>query len=261
MVASEPEGNAMSTENYEIMMAVFPTEDGAQGAGDALDEMAKTDAIQIVDAAILVRDADGKTSVEQHSLPSVGKGAKWGAIIGGVVGLIFPPSIIGAAALGAGIGAGSAALADWALKSDDLKEAAEQLEPGTSAFVAVVENTWVEKVNTAMAGYSKLSEHVLDADAAMRLGVVADDNGNVAEYGMATAVDSDTGERVVAGTMTAADAATGDVVSVGAAVDADPTTGEVTAGEYVATGNLADTDDDADASASDESDTGTPDAT
>ena len=256
----------MSTENYEIMMAVFPTEDGAQGAGDALDEMARTDAIQIVDAAILVRDADGKTSVEQHSLPSVGKGAKWGAIIGGVVGLIFPPSIIGAAALGAGIGAGGAALADWALKSDDLKEAAEQLEPGTSAFVAVVENTWVEKVNTAMAGYSKLSEHVLDADAAMRLGVVADDDGNVAEYGMATAVDSDTGERVVAGTMTAADAATGDVVSVGAAVDADPTTGEVTAGEYVATGNLADTAEDTDAgasdeSASDESDTGTPDAT
>ena len=101
----------------------------------------------------------------------------------------------------------------------------------------------------------------LSRQIAMRLGVVADDNGNVAEYGMATAVDSDTGERVAAGTMTAADAATGDVVSVGAAVDADPTTGEVTAGEYVATGNLADTDDDADASASDESDTGTPDAT
>ena len=251
----------MSTESYEIMMAVFPTEDGAKGAGDALDDMAKTDAIQIVDAAILVRDAGGRTSVEQHSLPSVGKGAKWGAIIGGVVGLIFPPSILGAAALGAGIGAGSAALADWALKSDDLKEAAEQLEPGTSAFVAVVENTWVEKVNTAMAGYSKLSEHALDADAAVRLGVIADDDGNVAEYGMATAVDPDTGERVVAGTMTAADAATGDVVSVGAAVDADPTTGEVTAGEYVATGNLADVDDDdADASASDDSHTGAPDA-
>lgn len=250
----------MSTENYEIMVAVFPSEDGAQGAGDALDDMAKTDAIQIVDAAILVRDADGKTSVEQHSLPSVGKGAKWGAIIGGVVGLIFPPSIIGAAALGAGIGAGSAALADWALKSDDLEEAAQQLEPGTSAFVAVVENTWVDKVNTAMAGYSKLSEHVLDADAAVRLGVITDDAGNVAEYGMATAVDADTGERVVAGTMTAADAATGDVVSVGGTIDADPTTGEVTAGEYVATGNLADVDagEAADVSASDESDTGTP---
>ncbi len=258
-VANESEGDAVSTENYEIMMAVFPTEDGAKGAGDALDDMAKTDTIQIVDAAILVRDASGKTSVEQHSLPSVGKGAKWGAIIGGVVGLIFPPSIVGAAALGAGIGAGSAALADWALKSEDLEEAAEQLEPGTSAFVAVVENTWVEKVNTAMAGYSKLSEHALDADAAVRLGVVTDDDGNVVEYGMATAVDPDTGERVVAGTMTAADAATGDVVSVGAAVDADPTTGEVTAGEYVTTGNLADVDDDdAAASASDDSHTGAP---
>ena len=181
----------MSTENYEIMMAVFPTVDGAQGAADALDEMAKADTIDIVDAAILVRDAEGKTSVEQHSLPSVGKGAKWGAIIGGVVGLIFPPSIIGAAALGAGIGAGSAALADWALKSDELEDAAKDLEPGTSAFVAVVENTWVEKVNSAMAGYSKLREHALDADAAMRIGVVGDDEGNVAEYGTCLLYTSD----------------------------------------------------------------------
>lgn len=248
----------MSTENYEIMMAVFPTVDGAQGAADALDEMAKADTIEIVDAAILVRDAEGKTSVEQHSLPSVGKGAKWGAIVGGVVGLIFPPSIIGAAVLGAGIGAGSAALADWALKSDELEEAANQLDPGTSAFVAVVENTWVDKVNSAMAGYSNLSEHVLDADAAVRLGIIEDDEGNVAEYGAATAVDPDTSERVVAAAVTASDATTGDVVSAGGVVDADPSTGEVAAAQYVAAGNVGDAADDATDAVSDETATGTP---
>ena len=93
----------MTTENYEIMMAVFPTEDGAKAAVDELEEMAKTNTIEIVYAAVIVRDAEGKTSIDQYSLPSVKKGAKWGAIIGGVTGLIFPPSIIAGALIGAGI--------------------------------------------------------------------------------------------------------------------------------------------------------------
>jgi hypothetical protein len=37
-----PEGTrVMGTENYRIMMATFPTEDGASGAMEALKDMAK----------------------------------------------------------------------------------------------------------------------------------------------------------------------------------------------------------------------------
>jgi uncharacterized membrane protein len=231
----------MTTENYEIMMAVFPTEDGAGAAVDELETMAKNDTIEIVDAAVLVRDTDGKTKIDQYSLPSVKKGAKWGAVIGGVAGLIFPPSIIGGALLGAGIGAGGAKIGKMALESDDLKDAAKDLEPGTSAFVAVVDNTWVTKVSQAMDGYSKLSEHALDAESAARLGIIEDDEtGLYAEYGTATAVDPDTGARVVAETTTVADTTTGDVVSTGGVVAADPTTGEVAGAGYVAAGNVAD---------------------
>jgi uncharacterized membrane protein len=251
---------ALTTENYEIMMAVFPTEDGAQAAVDELEAMAKNDTIEIVDAAVLVREADGDTKIQQHSLPSVKKGAKWGAVIGGVAGLIFPPSIIGGALLGAGLGAGGAKLGKMALESDDLKEAANDLEPGTSAFVAVVDNTWVTKVSQAMEGYSKLSEHALDADSAAMLGIVEDDtSGTVTEYGSMTAVDPETGARVVADATTVADTTTGDVISAGQVVAADPETGDVAAAGYVAAGNVADTaalDDGTD----DSSDTDSPDA-
>ena len=164
----------MGTQSYQIMMATYPTKDGASGAMDVLKDMAKEGTIDIVDAAVLTRDDDGDVKVKQQSVPSVKKWTKRGAIIGGVIGLIFPPSLIGGALLGAGIGAGSGKLGKEALKSDELWDAAKDLEPGTSAFVAVVEDEWIEQMQKAAEGYSKLAEHALDADAAVSLGIVVE---------------------------------------------------------------------------------------
>jgi uncharacterized membrane protein len=124
---------------------------------------------------VLTRDLDGEVKVKQESLPSVKKWTKRGAIIGGVIGLIFPPSLLGGALVGAGIGAGSAKIGKEALKSDDLWDAAKELAPGTSAFVAVVEDEWIDQIQKAAQGYSRLAEQTLDADAALNLGVVAED--------------------------------------------------------------------------------------
>lgn len=165
----------MSTESYRIMVANYPTEDGASEAMGVLKDMAKDGTIDIIDAAVLTRDADGDVKVKQQSLPSVKKWTKRGAIIGGVIGVIFPPSLIGGALVGAGIGAGSAKVGKEALKSDELWEAAKELEPGTSAFVAVVEDEWIDQIQKAAQGYSKLAEQAIDADEAVQLGIVVED--------------------------------------------------------------------------------------
>jgi len=196
-------------ENYEILFAVYDTEDGAAKAVDALKELDEAKAIDIIDAATLVKDADGNATVKQESLPNVKKGLGVGALIGGAIGLIFPPSILAAAAIGAGVGAGSAKLAKMALENDDLKEAANGLRPGTSAFIAVVENTWVSQLQDIIAGYDNLARHTVDAEAAGVLGMLANDEegvvyGNVAsaDTAMEFAVASD-GETIV-GSATAA---------------------------------------------------------
>ena len=162
----------MGTQSYQIMMATYPTEDGASRAMDVLKDMAKEGTIDIVDAAVLTRDDDGDVKVKQQSVPSVKKWAKRGAIIGGVIGLIFPPSLIGGALLGAGIGAGSGKIGKEALKSDELWEAAKDLEPGTSAFIAVVEDEWIDQIGKAAKGYNKLAKQAIDADEAINLGIV-----------------------------------------------------------------------------------------
>ena len=176
-------------ENYEIMFAVYDSEDGAAAAVESLRAMDKAETIDIIDAATLVKDAEGNTTVKQESLPSVKKGLGVGALIGGAIGLLFPPSILGAAAIGAGVGAGSAKLAKMALENEDLKEAAEGLEPGSSAFIAVVENTWAKQLQTAIAGYQKLAEHELDAEASGFIGSIETDTG-AAVYGQASSDDA-----------------------------------------------------------------------
>ncbi|MGI9528230.1 MAG: DUF1269 domain-containing protein [Acidimicrobiia bacterium] len=197
-------------ENYEVMFAVYGTEDGAAGAVESLKDMDKDKVIDIVDAATLVKDADGNTTVKQESLPSVKKGLGVGALIGGAIGLVFPPSILGAAAIGAGIGAGTAKLAKMALENDDLKEAADSLEPGSSAFIAVVENKWAEQLQGAIAGYDKLAEHAMGADAAGVINAVSTDDGAaihgtaVAADGAAVGFDAVTDGTTVAGQVTAA---------------------------------------------------------
>lgn len=231
----------MAVDNYEIFMATFPTEDGAEQAVDTLEEMAKRDTIEIIDAAVLTRTEDGEVKVEQKSLPSVKSGAKWGAIVGGVLGVVFPPSIIGTALVGAGVAAGTAKLAKMAMENDELKEAAESLEPGTSAFIAVVDNKWVRKMSEAMRGYNKLAEHALDAESAARLGVISDEEAGVAaEYGTATSVDPESGARIVAEETTVVDAVTGDVATEATIVGVDPDSGTVAAAHIAAAGNVSD---------------------
>lgn len=176
-------------ESYEILFAAYANEEGAAGAVESLKAMDKAKTINIIDAATLVKQADGTTSVNQESLPSVKRGLGVGALIGGAIGLVFPPSILGAAAIGAGIGAGGAKIAKTALENDELNEAAESLEPGSSAFIAVVENTWVAQLQEVISGYEKLATHTLDAEAAGVIGALSSDSEAVV-YGSVDAGDA-----------------------------------------------------------------------
>ncbi len=178
-----------NVQNYEIMFAVYGTEDGAAGAVQALKDMDKAKSIKIVDAATIVKDAEGNTQVKQESVPQVKKGLGVGALIGGAVGLLFPPSLIASAAIGAGIGAGTAKLAQMALEDPQLQEAADSLEPGSSAFIAIVDNTWVKQLQEVITGYDKLAEKSLDAEAAGVIGTLESDDGSVV-YGSAATDDA-----------------------------------------------------------------------
>ena len=95
----------MSDHRIQVFVAAYDNEVGAKQSLKDFQAMHREGSIDLIDAAVIVRDAGGKVKFEETADPSGKKWAKRGAIAGGLVGLIFPPSILVSAAVG-GAGGG-----------------------------------------------------------------------------------------------------------------------------------------------------------
>ena len=156
----------MSTSTVEVFVATYDTEGGAADAAKAFKAAQRDGAIDLIDAAVVVHTAEDKVTIDETADPSGKKWAKRGAIAGGVVGLIFPPTIILSAAVGAGAGGVWGKIRDKGFKDDDLKEIGNSLPPGSSAIIAVAEDRMVEQLERSLAGYQKIAKHAVSAEAA-----------------------------------------------------------------------------------------------
>jgi len=165
----------MSTSTVEVFIAAYGTEDGAGAAAKDFEAAQRDGAIDLIDAAVIVHTADGKVRFDETADPSGKKWAKRGAIAGGVVGLIFPPSIIVSAAVGGGAGGLWGKIRDKGFKDEDLKEIGNSLPPGSSAIIAVAEDRMVEQLERSLAGYDRIAKHAVSADAAAAIVAEVDD--------------------------------------------------------------------------------------
>jgi uncharacterized membrane protein len=153
----------------EVFVAAFGNE---EQAGDALKDFQSMDregSIDLIDAAVVVREADGRVKFEETADPSGKKWAKRGAIAGGLVGLIFPPSIIAGALVGGAGGGVWGKIRDKGFKDEDLKAIGESLEPGSSAIIAIAEDRVLERLERGIEGYEKIARHALSAEAAAQI--------------------------------------------------------------------------------------------
>jgi uncharacterized membrane protein len=156
----------MTSNPVQVFIAAFETE---TEAGDVLRDFRAMDregSIQLIDATVVVRGADGKVHFEETADPSGKKWAKRGAIAGGLVGLIFPPSIIASAAIGAAGGGVWGKVRDKGFQDSDLRSLGESLQPGTSAIIAVAEDRMIERLQQGIEGYQKIARHAVSAEAA-----------------------------------------------------------------------------------------------
>ena len=153
-----------------VFAAFYTNETEAAEVLARLKQMDKDGAIDIIDAAVMVRSEDGrKVNVKETAEFTEKKGGVRGAIVGGLLGIIFPPSILAMGAVGAAAGAALGHFTDQGFDNNLLKEIGENLPPGGSCVVAVVEETWVTQLSTALAGYSDLARYGMDAEAAAKL--------------------------------------------------------------------------------------------
>jgi uncharacterized membrane protein len=165
-----------SSSTIELFIASFT---GENGAGESLKDFQaahRAGAIDLIDGAVIVHTAEGKVKFEETADPSGKKWAKRGAIAGGVVGLIFPPSIIVSAAVGGGAGGIWGKIRDKGFKDEDLKELGESLPPGSSAIIVIAEDRMIEQLERGLAGYERIARHAVSADAAATIVAEVEDD-------------------------------------------------------------------------------------
>lgn len=165
----------MTSNPVEVFVAAFDSEDQAGAALKDFRAMDREGSIELIDAAVVVRTADGKVKFEETADPSGKKWAKRGAIAGGLVGLIFPPSIIASAAVGAAGGGIWGKVRDKGFQDADLKAIGESLEPGSSAIIAIAEDRVVERLQRGLEGYRNIARHAVSAEAAAAIVAEAED--------------------------------------------------------------------------------------
>ena len=156
----------MGSDTMEIFVAAYATEDGAAAALKDFQAAERAGAIDLVDAAVVVHTAEGKVRFDETADPSGRRWAKRGAIAGGVVGLIFPPSIIASAVVGGAAGGVWGKIRDQGFKDEDLRGIGESLPPGSSAIIAVAQDRMIAQLEQSLAGYERIAKQAVSAEAA-----------------------------------------------------------------------------------------------
>jgi uncharacterized membrane protein len=126
------------TDSVFIYVGTYPNEDLAQADYDIVKDLHWEGTVGSYDAAVITKDADGDVHVNKDET-ATRKGAWGGIAAGAVVGLLFPPSIIGSAALGAAVGGVGGHL--WkGLSRADVKELGEFIDAGEACLLVIGES-------------------------------------------------------------------------------------------------------------------------
>ena len=139
--------NTPSTEEVELILAVFPAEFLAAETLDSLKANQKDGLIELLNAAAIAKDIEGRTAVKEDHDLGAGRGSLFGALVGGLVGLLAGPggAVVGAVA-GAATGGVLAARTDLGFEDAFLKELKNVLQPGKSALLLLLEERFGDTV-------------------------------------------------------------------------------------------------------------------
>jgi uncharacterized membrane protein len=144
-IANEKEQTIMD----RMLVVVFDTENEAYEGKKALIHLDNEGSISVYAYAVLVKNADGTTSVRQGDDPGP-IGTLIGTSVGSLIGLLGGPvgMAVGAAA---GLGGGMVADIHNARVGDDfLEDVRKELSPGKVAVVAEIDEDWTTPVDTRM---------------------------------------------------------------------------------------------------------------
>jgi uncharacterized membrane protein len=130
----------------DLIAIAYPDQATVERARENLRQGVADGVIEVEDAVVMIRDADGKLEIRQGAT-GVGGAALSGGISGGLIGYLLMAPLFGVAA---GALAGGAIwksmFGDAGVAEDFVKELSANLEPGRGALIFLVREIDPEKV-------------------------------------------------------------------------------------------------------------------
>jgi uncharacterized membrane protein len=146
-----------------LYAAVYDNIADAESDFLAVFDLHAAKAIGTFDAAVIEK-RDDKVHVHKAEKPTQ-HGAWTGIGVGAVIGILFPPSIIGTAIVGGAAGGVIGHL--WkGMSRGDLKDLGEALDEGDAALIVIGESKVDEQIEKAVKRARKVLQKEVDADAA-----------------------------------------------------------------------------------------------
>lgn len=148
-----------------LYIGTYADEAAARDDYAIVKDLHAEDVVGTYDAAVITKDASGKVHVNKDEM-ATRHGGWGGAAAGAVIGILFPPAIIGSALVGGAIGGIGGHL--WrGLSRSDVKELGELIDSGQAALMVIGASTLEAALDKAKL---KAEKHV-----AKQLGVSTHD--------------------------------------------------------------------------------------
>ena len=149
----------MSEVPVALMVSVFPNETGADQALITLQGEEQESKSAIHAAAVICRDSASMLQIREAAAWGGARAAATGALIGGAIGLLFPPGVFVTGPLGATIGELGAHLSASGFPDARLKGIGTSLGPGTSAIIAIVAQGSISELERQLNGQGATCVH------------------------------------------------------------------------------------------------------
>jgi uncharacterized membrane protein len=141
---------AVSDGAYTLLVADFTDTDSAWEAYEALRSVEDGRTVEIEGVIVVRRSAEGKLEVQKATDHSTRSGLKWGVVGGIALGVIFPPSILGSAAVAGSVGALAGKLRQRHHHGELEQQLKDAIPPGHSGLLALVSDPGAIRIRKAL---------------------------------------------------------------------------------------------------------------
>jgi uncharacterized membrane protein len=153
---------AVSDGAYTLLVADFSDTGLAWEAYEALKSVEDGRTVEIEGVIVVTRSAEGKLEVQKATDHSTKSGLKWGLVGGIALGVIFPPSILGSAAVVGSAGALAGKLRQRHHHGELERQLENAIPPGHSGLLALVSDPGEVKIRKALARADAIVESAIE---------------------------------------------------------------------------------------------------